>query len=232
MFPLRDHNPNSRPTPVTWWLLAAIIATYVGQVAALNVANDQWAQWMFSSAFVPEVFWQDPISHAFTLITHAFLHADPLHLIGNAFFLVVFGDNVEARIGSRGFLGFYLGAAAAAALLHGAIDPQGWRPMVGASGAISAVLGAYILWFPRRQVQTFVAPLFLPWLFMRLFLPIPRFFLWWLPAWLYIGYWALIQFWEAGGSLTMVDPGASVAWWAHVGGFVFGLVVAPFLARK
>jgi len=230
VLPIRDINPRHRAAPVTWTLLALIIAGYLTQVFIAAQRDETLLALMYAAAFIPETFWAEPFAHAFSLVTHAFLHADPFHLIGNAFFLVVFGDNVEARLGSRRFLAFYLTAAGAAALTHGAIDPQGWRPMIGASGAISAVLGAYILWFPRRKVQAFIAPLFLPWIFARILGRIPRFYLWWLPAWLYIGYWAVIQFLEAGGSLA---PGATadagVAWWAHVGGFVFGLVLAPLI---
>lgn len=230
MLPIRDINPRHRAAPVTWTLLALIIVGYVGQVFIAGRNDEDLLAVMYGAAFIPDAFWADPLAHAVSLVTHAFLHADPFHLIGNAFFLVVFGDNVEARLGSFRFVGFYLTAAAAAALTHGAIDPQGWRPMIGASGAISAVLGAYMLWFPGRRVQAFIAPLFVPWLVARLLGRIPRFYLWWLPAWLYIGYWAIIQFIEAGGSLTPGSAaGAGVAWWAHVGGFVFGLIIAPLL---
>lgn len=230
MLPIRDLNPRSGPAPVTWALLGATVVAFLVQVGVLgqNVASTLNR----AGAFIPDAFFPDPASGLLSLLLHAFLHADPLHLIGNLFFLAVFGDNVEERLGSGRFLLFYLAAAAAAALVHGLVQPGSRQPMVGASGAVSAVLGAYILWFPTRKVQAFVVPLFLPWLIARLVMRIPRFHLWWLPAWLYIGYWALIQLVEASGTLA-VGPvsGAGVAWWAHVGGFGFGLVAGPILMR-
>ena len=230
MLPIRDLNPRRGPAPVTWALLGATVVAFLVQVGVLG-PNVAFAL-NRTGAFVPDAFFDGPASRLPSLLLHAFLHADPLHLIGNLFFLGVFGDNIEERLGSGRFLLFYLAAAAFAALAHGLVMPGSRIPMVGASGAISAVLGAYILWFPSRKVQAFVVPLFLPWLVASLVMRIPRFHLWWLPAWLYIGYWALIQLVQAGGELA-VGPvsGAGVAWWAHLGGFAFGLLVGPILVR-
>src|SRR5690606_26831532 len=105
-------------------------------------------------------------------------------------------------------------------------------PLVGASGAISVVLGAYIALFPRQQVLTFVPPLFMPWLLLSLVARVPRFFMFWLPAWVFIGYWAFIQLLEAGASLRVPVGEGGVAWWAHVGGFVFGLVWTRLTRRR
>lgn len=230
MLPVRDLNARRGPAPVTWALLGATSVSFLVQVGLLG--QDAAFGLNRTGAFIPAAFFEGAASRLPSLLLHAFLHADPLHLIGNLFFLGVFGDNVEERLGSGRFLGFYLAAAAFAALAHGFVQPGSRVPMVGASGAISAVLGAYVLWFPSRKVQAFVVPLFVPWLVVRLLVRVPRFHLWWLPAWLFIGYWALIQVVEAGGTLV-VGPvtGAGVAWWAHVGGFAFGLVVGPLLVK-
>ncbi len=230
MLPVRDRNERRGRAPVTWALLGATTVAFLAQVGALG--QNAALALNRTGAFIPSAFFAAPESRFPSLLLHAFLHADPLHLIGSLFFLGVFGDNVEARLGSGRFLGFYLAAAAFAALAHGFVQPTSGVPMVGASGAVSAVLGAYILWFPRRQVQAFVVPLFVPWLIVRLVARVPRFHLWWLPAWLFIGYWALVQVVEAGGTLA-VGPvtGAGVAWWAHVGGFAFGLVAGPMLVN-
>jgi len=229
VFPIRDDNPVHRPAPVTIVLLIAIVAIYLAQIAIVRSGDLAWTRRMYDAAFIPDAFWQAPLRYASSLVTYAFLHADPIHLTGNAFFLFVFGDNVEARMGSGRFAVFYLAAAAAAAALQGAVEPNGWQPMIGASGAISAVLGVYMLWYPRRPVQALIVPLVGPWLLLRPFGRIPRFFLVWFPAWLYIGYWAVVQFVEAGGSLVATTEGAGVAWWAHVGGFLFGIAAAPLL---
>lgn len=231
MLPVRDLNPRSGPAPVTWVLIGANLVAFLLQIgiAGRGVAFEL----MRAGAFLPAAFFDDPSASWATPVLTAFLHADPIHLATNLFFLGVFGDNVEARIGHGRFLGFYLAAAAASSLIHGLVDPRSVLPMVGASGAISAVLAAYILWFPRRRVQALIVPLFLPWLLVRLLVRVPRFYLWWLPAWIFIGYWALVQLVEAGGLLVVGMPsGGGVAWWAHVGGFAFGLAVAPFLTLR
>lgn len=131
------------------------------------------------------------------------------------FFLYVFGDNIEERLGHVRYALFYLVGGAVATLAHGLLNPGSLIPLVGASGAISAVLGAYIVLYPRQRVLTFIPPLFL----------------FWLPAWLYLGYWALLQFVQGVAGLGVVDEGG-VAWWAHIGGFLFGALVVRALARE
>src|SRR5690606_7009511 len=138
-----------------------------------------------------------------SLFTSLFLHGGWAHLLSNMVFLVVFGDNVEDRFGRLSYVVFYLLGGAFATLTHALFAGQSNVPLVGASGAISAVLGAYIALFPRQQVLTFVPPLFLPWLLLSLVARVPRFFMFWLPAWVFIGYWAFIQLLEAGASLRV-----------------------------
>lgn len=230
MFPLRDDNPRHGPPLVTWALVGLALACFLIQLGLMGPGPARTL--LEQGAFVPRAFFADPVGRASTLVSSAFLHGDLVHLSGNLFFLYVFGDNVEDRMGHLRFAAFYLCGAVLAALAHGMVRPSSPVAMVGASGAISAVLGAYILLFPRRRVLAFVAPLFVPWLVMRVLLPVPAFFLLWLPAWLYIGYWALINLFEAGGMLLGGPVAAGgVAWWAHVGGFAFGLTAASWFAR-
>jgi membrane associated rhomboid family serine protease len=172
----------------------------------------------------------DPVRQAPTLVTHAFLHGGWAHLLGNLVFLWVFGDNVEDRLGHLRFLAFFLLGAAVGAVAHALVTPDPRVPLIGASGAISAVLGAYVRFFPTRRVQAVVVPLVLPWLALRVLFGAGPFFLWTLPAWSYLGYWALVQVWEGLAGLHVV--GGGVAWWAHVGGFAFGLALAPAFARR
>jgi membrane associated rhomboid family serine protease len=229
VLPIRDINPRSRPAPVTRILIATNVAVFTVQVFALALGDPP--PWL-AFAFIPSAFFSNPVAHAITPFTAAFLHGSAAHLVGNLFFLHVFGDNVEARLGSGRFATFYLLAALAAALAHGALQPDSFTPMVGASGPISAVLAVYLVWYPSRQVQAMLLPLLPAYLLMRLVWRVPQFHLWWFPAWLFLGYWAAVQLIEATGSVTLGRlDGAGVAWWAHVGGFAFGLAYVALTPR-
>jgi len=151
-----------------------------------------------------------------TLVTSMFLHADWLHLGGNMLFLWVFGDNVEDAMGHVKFLVFYILCGVAAALAHAVSDPTSVNPMIGASGAVSGVLGAYLLLHPRVRVIVL--------LFYRLPLP--------LPAFVVLGGWIALQVYSiySGASLPHSE-GASVAFWAHVGGFATGMMLITFMRR-
>ncbi len=188
-------------------------------------------EFIFEYAYVPARFAAEPLAAAHTLVTSAFMHGGWMHLIGNMVFLLVFGDNIEDRMGHWRFLLFYLAGGAVACLLFGALTDDPNVPLVGASGAISAVLGAYIVLFPRQQVLTFIPPLVVPFFIASLFFRVPRFFSLWLPAWVFIGYWAFIQVLEVGNGAAGSAESSNVAWWAHIGGFVFGLIVVKLLAR-
>ena len=157
-----------------------------------------------------------------TAFTSMFLHADWMHLIGNMLFLWIFGNNVEDALGPLRFLVFYfLGGFAAIALqtfvtLAYGTDTAAAVPTLGASGAISAVLGAYILLLPRAKVLTLI-------LFV-----IPRE----LPAWTFLGLWFLLQAWAGGFSLMHPEEGGGVAFFAHIGGFAFGLLTVWVFQKR
>lgn len=213
MFPLRDANTH-RTTPfVTWGLIGVNLLIFI---YGLQLALPEAERFLLVYSFVPRVFFEYPAESAYRLVSSLFLHGGWTHLLGNMFFLFVFGDNIEDRLGHGRYLLFYLVGGVAATLLHALFTPTSPVPLIGASGAVSAVLGAYIMLFPRQRVLTFVLP----------------FFIFWLPAWIYLGYWAFVQGVQAVNGLTLLGGGDNIAWWAHVGGFLYGVLVVRGLGRR
>jgi len=224
--PLKDNNP-LRVIPfqiVTVGLIAACLATFLWQVSLPDEAEFEA---ILSFGMIPAVFFdfeELPASLAIvpagaTLITSMFMHAGWLHLGGNMLYLWVFGDNIEDAMGHAKFLVFYLLCGVAATLAHALSDPTSISPLIGASGAISGVLGAYLLLHPRVRVIVL--------LFYRIPLP--------LPAFIVLGGWVALQIYSAylDGHLPAASPGdGGTAWWAHIGGFVAGMVLIPFMRRK
>jgi len=208
MLPLFDVNPHRR-TPV-------VVVTFVAaNVVALGAEALQLPQMSLRSdwALVPAALWQmsDPRPWA-TVFTHMFLHAGWVHLLGNCWFLWLFGNNIEDRLGHVRFVVFYLLSGLGAAALQVLFGPKSLVPMVGASGAISGVLGAYLRYFPKAPIFTLV-PFIVP------IVPIPAF--------VFAGYWFMFQFWQGTGALLSTrSTEGGVAWWAHVGGFVAGFWLA------
>jgi membrane associated rhomboid family serine protease len=228
MFPLRDDNPTEIVPFFTMGLILASLGVWVGvqgggfDPAVLRGSVCEWG-------VIPGQVTGSPASHALppgldcgegggavTLLTSMFLHGGWAHLIGNLWFLWIFWNNVEDSMGHLRFLLFYLltGVAAAAAQIWA--DPGSPLPMVGASGAISGIMGAYLVLYPKARVST----LFIIIVFVQVA---------WVPAWVMLGYWFLIQL-MAGASQT---PGSGgVAFWAHAGGFLaWVLLVKPFENR-
>ena len=213
MFPLRDENP-SRTTPVVTRVLIVLnLLVFIYELSLGTELRD----FMFRFALIPRhltlaIDGYAPWSAAVTpLLSSIFLHGGWVHVIGNMWYLWIFGDNVEDRLGHFGYLIFYLAAGVVAGLIHVASNPNSMLPTVGASGAIAGVLGAYAAAFPRARVVTLL-PLF-P------FFPVVA-----LPAMLVLGFWFVVQF--ASGALVLAAGlSGGVAVWAHVGGFVFGFVV-------
>src|SRR5262245_13629318 len=219
MFPLRDDNPAQRAPIVTRGIIVLNVLAYLYQLTLGDGFNDFLRDWgvvpgrLFAS-LTGETSLPVELS---TLLTSMFLHGSWLHLIGNMWYLWIFGDNVEDRMGHGRFLGFYLAAGIVAAVFHSAMIPGSPVPTVGASGAIAGVLGAYAMAFPRARVLTLV-PIF----FFIQIIPIP--------AMIVLGIWFLIQF--VAGTMTFGTPGGGVAWWAHIAGFVFGWVVMATTTRR
>ena len=156
-------------------------------------------------------------SPLFSLFTSMFLHGGLLHLAGNMLYLWVFGNNVEDRMGPAAFIGFYLAAGVVASYTHVLTEPSSQIPLVGASGAIAGTLGAYLVMFPHARVLTLVPIVF--------FLQLME-----LPALVVLGFWFVLQAFQGVGGLGG-DPAGGVAWFAHIGGFAFGVVVALLFYR-
>lgn len=183
MFPLRDANTHHTTPYVTYGLIVVNLLVFVYGV---RLALPEAERFLLVYSFVPQLFFEYPLTSAYRLVSSLFLHGGWAHLLGNMFFLFVFGDNIEDRRGRGRFLLFYLVGGVAATLLHALFTPNSPVPLIGASGGVSAVLGAYIVLFPRQRVLTFIVP----------------FFVFWLPAWLYLGYWTLVQGVQAVDGLT------------------------------
>jgi membrane associated rhomboid family serine protease len=218
MIPLRDNIPSHRTPVVTVGLIAANILVYVNQ---LMLPPQAAVQFVYLYGLIPleisggDLLVPHPVPLYATVFTSMFVHGGLFHLGGNMLYLWIFGDNVEDRIGRRKFLVFYLlsGLAAAAAQIW--TDPASKIPMVGASGAISGVLGAYLFLFPHARVLTFIPLGF----FYRLVE---------IPAVIVLGFWIIVQVLNGVGTLGVQVGG--VAWFAHIGGFVAGLGMVVLLS--
>lgn len=211
MFPIRDHNPSSRRPLVTWAIIAANIALYL-----MTLPQTEQAIWLWSRlALYPAALWHG--EYLWGLVTHMFVHGGLLHLAGNMLFLWIFGDNLEEQMGHRGFLLFYLATGLVAAAAQIAADPMSTIPMVGASGAIAGVMGGYLLMFPRAKVD--IIAIFI--VFFKIFT---------VPAWLVLAVWFGFQIF---GGFTASGGGGGVAYWAHAGGFLAGMVLSlPLFLRR
>ena len=154
-----------------------------------------------------------------TLLTSMFMHGGLLHIAGNMLFLWIFGNNIEDAMGRIKFILFYLGGGLAATLVQTVIDTNSTVPSIGASGAVAAVLGAYALLYPRARVVTLVV--------IIIFVTLIE-----LPALLVLGLWFLLQLYYGSAELAQPLGGGGVAYWAHIGGFVFGLALVKLLARR
>ena len=222
MLPLKDDNKLHTFPIFTIGLIAANCLVFFYQMTLPAPAQEQF---VFRFGLIPFAItnmrllmpgasfpiWLSPFSSMF-------LHADLWHLLGNMLYLWIFGNNVEDYLGHFKFLAFYLLSGLAAVALFVALNPDGRMPLVGASGAIAGVLGAYLVAFPRSRVLTLIWILF----FVRMI---------WLPAVFLLGYWIIIQIVMAAASVGARTDGG-VAWSAHVGGFVFGWIVMRLLKRQ
>ncbi|MEQ8367039.1 MAG: rhomboid family intramembrane serine protease [Roseicyclus sp.] len=215
MFPIRDHNPSNRTPFVTWALIAINVLIFISYYPSLGGSERQLMGFFSDWALVPAEVLSGGDGH--TLLTSMFLHGGWMHLIGNMLFLYIFGDNLEDLLGHVRFLLFYLASGLAAAFGQILADPSSTIPMVGASGAIAGVMGGYLLFFPRARIDVLVIVFVL----VKVF-PIP--------AWLMLGLWFGLQL---VNGLAMDVAGGGVAYWAHAGGFVAGvLLVLPAWLRR
>jgi membrane associated rhomboid family serine protease len=225
VIPLRDNNPRFTTPYVTWGLIGINVVVFLFESSLGPYAMQGF---VFTLGLIPYQVTAHlsggalPIAPAVAapFLTSMFLHGGWFHLLGNMLYLYIFGDNVEDTLGHVPFLIFYLVCGLGAGLAHYAVQPLSQAPVVGASGAIAGVLGAYVVIFPRARVLTLV-PIFIFIQFMEL------------PAQLLLGIWFLMQFFN--GFLALGPAGSSgggVAWWAHIGGFLLGMLGGRILPRR
>jgi membrane associated rhomboid family serine protease len=209
MIPIGDQSVRNAPTPwVRTGLVAINVLVFIYQV---TLSPPQLQQFIIRWGSVPAQIMQG--QELLTVVTSMFLHGGWFHLISNMLFLWVFGDNIEAVFGHFSFLAFYLIGGIIATLAHVFFNPASPVPSVGASGAIAAVLGAYIVMFPRSRVRVL--------LILGIFITITR-----VTAIVVLGLWAVLQVFNAVAQLAAeTAQTAGVAYWAHIGGFVFGLLL-------
>ncbi|WP_050930576.1 rhomboid family intramembrane serine protease [Aestuariivita boseongensis] len=206
MFPIRDHNPSGRVPYITYALMALNIVIFI---AAYPLYSDQVALFEFYNAWAIVPYEISAGRELHTIFTSMFLHAGFMHLAGNMLFLFIFGDNMEDEMGHMRYLLFYLASGVAAGLMQVVAAPYSGIPTIGASGAIAGVMGGYLLLFPRAKVDVLIILV----IFFRI-LPIP--------AWIMLGLWLGMQF--LGGFTSAGDQGG-VAYWAHAGGFLAGMIL-------
>jgi rhomboid family protein len=215
MIPISDDNPTRLTPYVTWALILACVGVYIWQVqqgpdSKVFIDYGFMPDKLMSPQFGTDVPAVAPI---LTIFTSMFLHGGIWHLLGNMLYLWIFGNNIEDAMGHARFLLFYVLSGVAAAMTMAMMDPASNIPMVGASGAISGVLGAYMLLYPRARVTVLIPILIILYPFR-------------ISAVWVVGVWFAMQLWNAAVSMPN-SPG--VAWWAHVGGFAAGIALTPFL---
>lgn len=215
MIPIRDNIPTRHTPIINYMLIAANILVFV----LMWLAGSNQEALVYEFALIPlNLTTGVAIGDITDIFTSMFMHGGLAHLAGNMLYLWIFGDNVEDSMGSIKYLAFYLSGGVVASLAHILTNPSSQIPTVGASGAIAAVLGAYLVLFPNSRVQTFIPLGF----FMRLTL---------VPASIVLGMWFVLQLFSGLMSLGGPDVGG-VAFWAHIGGFVTGVILAKLLAGR
>ena len=220
MFPIHDDNP-TRITPyVTYVLLSACVLVFIWQISLGDAAQ----QAVYSFGVIPSVLFANkslPVELEIlpawlTIFTSMFLHGGWMHLIGNMLYLWVFGNNVEDAMGHRRFIVFYLACGLLAALTQAVLNPDSEIPMIGASGAISGVLGAYLLLHPRARILVVIP------IIIVVYTP-------WIAAYWVLGFWFVLQLIN---SLISASDTGGVAYGAHLGGFVAGMLLIPLFKYR
>ncbi|MBM7558414.1 rhomboid family intramembrane serine protease [Marinitoga litoralis] len=222
MFPIRDINPSSKKPVVTITLIIINVVIFTFEILLPQNVREEFIQFY---GFIPTeltksiVYGDNIIFNIFTIFTSMFLHGSFMHILGNMWSLWLFGDNVEDKLGHFKFLLIYLSSGFIASFTHYIFYSNSPIVTIGASGAISGVIGIYFILFPFAKIET---------LFLLLWIP----FFVNIPSFIYIGLWFISQVFN--GILTLIGPyyGAGVAWWAHIGGFLFGAYIAKRYKRK
>lgn len=206
MIPLRDTIPSQKFPVINWMLIIANVVIFI-----IEISQGDSKAFIFEYGLVPA---ETPLfgDNSHTFFTNMFLHGGVGHLLTNMWMLYIFGDNVEDRMGSFRYLIFYILAGLIAGFTHYMLNLNSGIPAVGASGAISGVMAAYMFLFPNSMIISFVPLLFIP-----LLIPVP--------AIIFIGIWFIGQFLSGTSSLLLGETGAGIAFWAHIGGFLGGLAI-------
>ena|SRR6266850_5409362 len=215
--PLKDENPTRTIPFINYALILTNVFVFLYELTLTHRAQAVLATvyGTVPARFTYLVFGQGHVEAALIpLFTSMFLHAGIAHLLGNMLFLWIFGDNVEDFFGHIGYLAFYLFCGIASGLIHIVFNFNSNLPAVGASGAISGVMGAYILLYPRARILTLVLIFLVP-----------------LPAFIILGYWFLLQFFAGISSVGAAATGG-VAWWAHIGGFLTGVLITLIIKKR
>ncbi len=208
MLPYGD-DPRPRPTRIPFFTITFLLLNIIVFVYQVSLGTDGAREFVENWGFVPAAFWDG--ERIYTILTSIFLHGGLLHIISNMIFLAIFGPNVEDQLGRRTYAIFYLLGGIAASLIYALAFSGNEQPLVGASGAIAAVLGGYVLLFPRAMVRSL--------LFMGPFFTAGR-----VAAIILIGFWFLIQVVQSFVSIFELAPQENVAFLAHAAGFVFGII--------
>lgn len=222
MIPLHDDNP-TRITPIV--TISLIVASTLIFFYQISLGFEGGQLFVYRYGAIPAVVFGHEslprevmaIPASFSLMTSMFLHGGFLHLIGNMLYLWIFGNNIEDAMGHGRFILFYLITGIVAAMSHAMIDSNSVVPMIGASGAISGILGAYLLLYPRAHVLV-VVPI---WIFIRFF---------YVPAGFVLAFWFMLQL--ISGTASVGSGGGGVAWFAHIGGFIAGMVLIGFFKHR
>jgi membrane associated rhomboid family serine protease len=213
MIPIRDRLPTRTVPFVTYGLIGLNVLSFLWELACMEAG---YAEFVRDWGFVPARFLHAPFDDTITVFTSMFLHGGWMHIGGNMLFLWIFGDNVEDALGHVRYVAFYLACGVLAAGGQMMVDPASHVPMVGASGAIAGVLAAYVSLYPRARVLVLV-PIFIFASFFEF------------PAWLVILEWFALQLFSGLGALAVPTAHSGVAFFAHIGGFVAGLLLVRLL---
>jgi membrane associated rhomboid family serine protease len=211
MIPIRDTQPSGTRPVVTYAFIAVNTFVFLLQIGS-GLHNDQV---LYTYGLVPAKYTIDAISayfsffnHIFSFFSYMFLHGGFMHFAGNMLFLYVFGDNIEDALGHFRYFVFYILCGVVSGMFHLALNPLSRVPTIGASGAIAGIMGAYFLLYPKSKILTIIPILIIPF-----FIEIPAF--------IFLGGWFLIQFYNLAGQGGV----SQIAWWAHIGGFITGIVL-------
>ncbi len=216
MIPIRD-SITARHVPIATWTLIALNLFFFFR--ELSLPGQAFEQMIYLFGIVPARYthpgWAAAAGYPqsfLPFLTMMFLHEGWLHVLGNMWVLWIFGDNVEDRMGPVRFVLFYVLCGLAAGVIHVVTNSGSRIPAIGASGAIAGVMAAYFVLYPRARILTMFPIVFWPVFFH-------------VPAWVYLGFWFLVQFFSGTAAIGSRSPASGIAWWAHIGGFATGILI-------